>query len=281
MKSALKHVLGQTIFSTGLDAVLLRDVAVVVAFHRVQEVVEPDDGLTVTVDLFERHCRFFRRHFQVVPLRDIVARLERGQPLNRELAITFDDGYRDNFEMAVPVLEKLSLPATFFVVTQSIGSDRVPWWDAERGTRHPWMTWEQVRALHRKGFDLGAHTRTHADLGRISGAEAEREIVGGRVELEREIGAAVDLFAYPYGGPNHLSDANRELVKASGFRCCCSSSGGINATGGSPFHLQRVPITLWHRSPQQLGFEVALRRTVVAAPSARPFRPPSEAIDAA
>jgi peptidoglycan/xylan/chitin deacetylase (PgdA/CDA1 family) len=265
VKRIVKDVLGQTLFASGLDAVLLRHAAVVVAFHRVQETVEPDDGLTVSVRMFERHCRFFRRHFRVVPLRDIVAKLERGQRLNRELAITFDDGYRDNFEQAAPVLEKLSLPATFFVVTQWMGTDVVPWWDGERGARHPWMTWDQVRALHRRGFDIGAHTRTHADLGRISGSEAQREISGARLELEREIGASVDLFAYPYGGPLHLSDANRELVKASGFRCCCSCLGGINDTGGDSFHLYRVPISDWYESPHQFGFEVALGRSQFTA----------------
>jgi peptidoglycan/xylan/chitin deacetylase (PgdA/CDA1 family) len=265
VRHALKRLVGQTLFTSRLHALLLRNAAVVVAFHRVQETVEPDDGLTVSARMFERHCRFFQRHFRVVPLRDIVAKLERGQRLNRELAITFDDGYRDNFDTAAPVLEKLGLPATFFVVTQTMGTDVVPWWDRERGARHPWMTWDQVRKLHRKGFDIGGHTRTHADLGRISGPEAQREITGGRLELERELGAPVDLFAYPYGGANHLTEANREVVKASGFRCCCSCRGGITAAGSSPFHLPRVPISRWHRSPQQFGLEVALGRTLASA----------------
>jgi len=54
-------------------------------------------------------------------------------------------------------------------------------------------------------------------------------------------------------------------VKAAGFRCCCASVGGINGDGASPFDLQRVPISFWHRSPQQLGFEVALGRTSLTA----------------
>jgi peptidoglycan/xylan/chitin deacetylase (PgdA/CDA1 family) len=258
MRRAVKDLFGRTIFASRLDAVLLRNAGVIVAFHRVQETVDADDGLTVTLRMFERHCQFFRQHFRVVPLRDIVEKLERGEPLNRELAITFDDGYRDNFEHAAPVLEKLSLPATFFVVTQWMGTDVVPWWDGERGARHPWMTWEQVRALHRRGFDVGAHTRTHADLGLISGAEARWEIAGARRELERQIGATADLFAYPYGGADQLSDANRALIKAAGFRCCCSSVGGINGAGTDPFRLRRVPISQWHQSPHQFGFEVAL-----------------------
>jgi peptidoglycan/xylan/chitin deacetylase (PgdA/CDA1 family) len=261
----MKDLIGHTIFASRLDRLLLRKAAVIVTFHRVQDTVEADDGLTVNVRMFEQYCRFFRRHFRVVPLRDLVGALERGRPLNRELAITFDDGYRDNFEKAAPVLERLSLPATFFVVTRWMGTDVVPWWDRERGVRHPWMTWDEVRTLRRAGFDVGAHTRTHVDLGRVSGREAEDEIRGARLDLEREIGEPADLFAYPYGLANHLTDANRELIRTAGFRCCCASLGGINTMETSPFHLRRVPISLWHETPHEFGLEVALGRSLVTA----------------
>ena len=254
MRRTVKDWVGRTIFASHLDAALLRNAAVVVAFHRIAETGERDDGLTVSPRMFERHCRFFRRHFRVVALREIVEKLERGQPLNRELAITFDDGYRDNFDRALPVLEKLSLPATFFVVTEWMGTDVLPWWDAERGTRHPWMTWDQVRTLHRKGFDIGPHTRTHADLGSISGAEAEREI-----------GASADLFAYPYGGAENLSEANRTLVRNAGFRCCCSCEGDVTAAGTDPFRLQRIAVSPAHQSPYQFGVDVALGRSRLTA----------------
>jgi len=263
--SAIKDVLGRTLFASGFDAVLLRNSAVVVAFHRVQETVAPGDGLTVSLALFESHCRFYARHFRVVPLREIVEKLETGQRLDRELAITFDDGYLDNFEHAAPVLERLSLPATFFVVTQWMGTRKVAWWDGQRGERHPWMTWDHVRALHRKGFDIGAHTRTHADLGAVSGPEAHEEIFGARRELEARLGIRADLFAYPYGGSAQITEANRALVEAAGFRCCCSSIGGVNPAGASPYHLRRIPISEWHRSPQLFGFEVALGRSNLEA----------------
>jgi len=85
-------------------------------------------------------------------------------------------------------LEALSLPATFFVVSQWIGSETWPWWDRQQGVRHPWMTWANVRHLHERGFDIGAHTRTHVDLGQIKGIAAREEIVGGRTEIERHLG---------------------------------------------------------------------------------------------
>jgi len=259
-----KRLLGHGLLLARLDTILLKDATIVVMFHRVQK-TDGSDALTVDVATFERYCRFFRRHFQVAPLRDVVRALERRTPLNRALAITFDDGYRDNFDHAAPVLEKLSLPATFFVVTQWIGTDVVPWWDAQRGARYPWMTWNQVRSLHQRGFEVGAHTRTHVDLGQVDAPQAQEEILGARLELETQLAAPVESFAYPYGRPHHLTDANRERVRAAGFRCCCSGFGGVNHAGTDPFHLRRVPISLWYASPHQFAFDVALGRSVLSA----------------
>jgi peptidoglycan/xylan/chitin deacetylase (PgdA/CDA1 family) len=196
-------------------------------------------------------------------LADVVDRFERGFAPNRELAITFDDGYLDNYDNARPVLEKLSLPATFFVVTRWIGTDVVPWWDERRGVRHPWMTWDQVRSLQRKGFEIGAHTQTHVDLGQVAGVEAREEILGARLTLETQLAAHVDLFAYPYGGRNNMTNSNRAWVKAAGFRCCCSSFGGVNVPETDPFDLLRVPISPWYASPHQFGFDLALGRSVL------------------
>ena len=189
----VKGLLGRSLFASGFDALLLRDRAVVVAFHRVHDDAGASDSLTVGVRTFERYCRYFKRRFRVVPLRDLVDRLAEGRLVGRELAITFDDGYRDNFENAAPVLERLSLPATFFVVTQWMGTDVVPFWDERRGVRHPWMTWAEVRSLHRRGFEIGVHTRTHVDLGTLSGGQAADEIPGARRELEWQLGARGDV----------------------------------------------------------------------------------------
>jgi peptidoglycan/xylan/chitin deacetylase (PgdA/CDA1 family) len=264
MKGPIKRLVARTIFASRLDAVLLRNTAVIVTFHRVQDTAAPE-GLTVSVPMFEAYCRFFRRHFNVVSLRDLVGKLERGTTLNRELAITFDDGYRDNFENAAPVLERFGLPATFFVVTQWMGTDVVPWWDRQKGVHHPWMTWDQVRSLHRRGFEFGAHTRTHVDLGSVTEREANEEIVGARRELEQHLAAPVEWFAYPYGKHANLADANRHLVRGAGFRCCCSCFGGLIDPGMDPFYLRRVPISSRSPSPLQFGFEVALGRSVQPA----------------
>jgi peptidoglycan/xylan/chitin deacetylase (PgdA/CDA1 family) len=261
MKHGVKRLLGRSLFAARLDAVLLRNAAVIVAFHRVKDGTLASDSLTVDVATFERYCDYFRQHFRVLPLRDLVRRLEERRSLGRALAITFDDGYRDNFDNAAPVLERLGLPATFFVVSRWMNTDIVPFWDGRVGVRHPWMTWEQIRSLQSRGFEIGVHTRTHPDLGKVTGDEAREEIAGARTDLEQQLGARVTSFAYPFGGRMHFTEPNRELVKAAGLSCCCSAYGGVNPRGTSPFHLHRVPITGWYASPHQFGFDVACGRT--------------------
>jgi peptidoglycan/xylan/chitin deacetylase (PgdA/CDA1 family) len=214
---------------------------------------------------FERYCRFFRRHFNVVSLPDLVKTLAAGRKPSRELVITFDDGYRDNFQNAAPVLEALSLPATFFVITQWINTDVVPFWDRQQGVRHPWMTWDEVRSLHGRGFDIGAHTRTHVDLATVSAARAKEEILGSRLELEQRLAAPVVSFAYPYGGRDNLTDAGRAMVKNAGFHCCCSGFGGTVSLQTDPFHVPRIAVSSWYPSPHQFGFDVALGRSVQPA----------------
>jgi len=76
MKRLIKDLVGRAIVTSRLSALLLRNTAVVVAFHRVQDGPADSSGLTIGVDLFERYCRFFRRHFRVTPLRAVVDRQE-------------------------------------------------------------------------------------------------------------------------------------------------------------------------------------------------------------
>jgi peptidoglycan/xylan/chitin deacetylase (PgdA/CDA1 family) len=262
---AVKHLIGRSLFASRLSGALLGRAGVVVTFHRVRHDADASDPLTIDSRTFDRYCRFFRRHFRVVPLPDLVTALASGRSLHRSLAITLDDGYRDNFEVAAPILERLALPATFFVVSRWIETDVVPYWDEDRGVRHPWMTWDQVRSLHRRGFDIGGHTRTHVDLGVAHPATAQAEIHGARLDLEDRLAAPVATFAYPFGTRRHLTDANRAIVKAAGFRCCCSNFGGTVAAGTDPFHLHRVPVSGWHVSPDEFGFDFALGRSLERA----------------
>lgn len=237
----------------------MRGCAPVLSFHRICKGL-PDDSLTYGLEEFTALCSFLSRNFRVVPLRVILEKLRNGESLGGELAITFDDGYQDNFELAAPVLKGRNLPATFFVTTRFIGTEFVPWWDAKQNVSRPWMTWEQVRSLHQMGFEIGSHTMTHVDLGKASGEQALDELTNSRVELEQRLSAPIDLFAYPYGRPDNITEGSRRLVQTAGYSCCCSCFGGLNPEGTDPYKIRRIPISNWYRSPLDFGFQLAMHR---------------------
>ena len=264
-KGRVGGAVAAAMYRAGLHRRMLRDRAVVVVFHRVDDRY-PEDPITVTVAHLAALCRFFARHFEVTTLGNLVTLLERRQPLRGQLVITFDDGYRDNHQVAAPILEQLRLPACFFVTTGFIGSEEASRWDQKAGISSEWMNWDEVRDLHRRGFEIGAHTVTHADLGVVSGPEARREIVDSKAGLESRLGSPVTLFAYPFGREAQMSDANRALVAQAGFRCCPSAFGGLVRTGDDPFRFRRLPMTGWYRSPEELGLEI-LRASRTSRPA--------------
>ena len=254
-----KSSAGAAFFSVGIHRLLLRRTAVIVAFHRVDNRLA-GNPISCTIGQFRAYCDFFAEHFHVVSTTELLDRLRTGRDIGRHLAITFDDGYRDNYDHAAPELEARGLPATFFVATGLIGTNSQPWWDQEYGAQATWMTWDNVRDLHARGFEIGAHTVNHVDLGAVSERDAWEEISGSRERLIDELRTSIQLFSYPYGGPQRITDQSRELVRRAGFRCCFSAYGGVIAGHDDPFALRRSPITPWHFSPQHFGFEVALRR---------------------
>ena len=120
-KKNIKSLLGR---AAGACCLLARDFSakmVIVTFHRVNDRLDLD-GITCNSRTFETFCRYFRSHFTVVPLSEQIAGTRSGRNMGGTLSITFDDGYRDNAEVAAPILLRLGLPATFFVVTGFIGT---------------------------------------------------------------------------------------------------------------------------------------------------------------
>jgi peptidoglycan/xylan/chitin deacetylase (PgdA/CDA1 family) len=257
MKKTWKSLMGFLLFRLGLYRLFFRHRAVVALFHRVDDRLK-GDPLTCTVEEFAGYCRFFKKYFEVIDLPTLLDRLERKQDISRTLVITFDDGYRDNYEFAARELRRLGLPACFFVTTDFVESSTVPWWDEKLPVRCHWMSWEQVRGLVDQGFDVGAHTVSHVDLGQVDEITAQREIEESKRRLERELQRPVRLFAYPYGGRDKIREEARELVKQAGFRCCLSAYGGDVRLSDDPFRIQRCPVSVWYQSPYQFGFETAL-----------------------
>ena len=259
LKQKIKEVLGRAAETAGLLQRDFRSKMVVVTFHRVNDWMQ-QDGITCSSAKFESFCEFFRTHFEIVRLSEQVAGCREGRFMGGTLSITFDDGYRDNFEVAAPMLRRLGLPAAFFITTGFIGTDYIPPWDRHLSQHPGWMNWDQVRALRDQGFEVGAHTDLHVNLAAMEPNSIRTELAQCRAKVQQELGSLPTLFAYPFGGQENISTRSIELVREAGFQCCLAAFGGVNRSGADPFRLNRISIGGWYVTPHQLGLEILLRR---------------------
>jgi peptidoglycan/xylan/chitin deacetylase (PgdA/CDA1 family) len=147
------------------------------------------------------------------------------------------------------------MPATFFITTGFVGTEVVAPWDSDLARQPGWMSWDDVRALAAQGFDIGAHTDTHIDMGSAQEEHVRAELQTSRDRIFQELGISASLFAYPFGNQCHISERARQLVRDVGFSCCVSSYGGVNSPTANPFYLKRIPIGDWFATPDQFGFE--------------------------
>jgi peptidoglycan/xylan/chitin deacetylase (PgdA/CDA1 family) len=149
------------------------------------------------------------------------ARLANGRtPPPGFAVVTFDDGMRNNHDVAMPILREYEIPATVYVAVGFIGGSS-PWIGS--GGDGAMMTTSQLRQLVAAGWELGAHTMTHPDLSTLDYAGCRREIDQSRTALEEIGGAPVETFAYPFGryGPEALA-----AVRDAGFLAAVTTGSG-------------------------------------------------------
>ena len=260
LKRRLKGLIGALAFKSGICRWLFRNKAVIVLFHRVDSNLE-GNAISCTLSQFEDYLSFFSRFFRVVSLGELLERLRAGEDVSRHLVITFDDGYKDNHDLAAVALEEHGLPACFFVTTNFIGSTHVPWWDKQAAIESRWMGWDEIRSLSHHGFEIGAHTMNHVDLATVTKDDATAEILGSKRRLEEELGHEVKFFSYSYGGVHQMTQESLSMVREGGFECCVSAFGGVVAFPADPYNLKRNPISPWYISPYHFGFELMFNRT--------------------
>jgi peptidoglycan/xylan/chitin deacetylase (PgdA/CDA1 family) len=170
----------------------------------------------------------------------------RGEREGRVAVITLDDGYADNLQAAMPVLQRYGFSATCYVVSGQVGQHNS--WDADRlGVNKPLMTTAQLREWHAGGMEIGAHTRTHPRLTQCDETQLRNEILGSKAELEDLLALPVSQFCYPYGDHN---DRVVELTREAGFAAATTTNRGRAIPGTDPWQLPRIQVARHHLLPQ-------------------------------
>jgi peptidoglycan/xylan/chitin deacetylase (PgdA/CDA1 family) len=197
MKTLMKRAVGHMIrpFVSGTT-----DPIAVVTYHSVGGGAlgsQPMDLFRAQIDWLAKHAV----DFPVLPLRTALS-LSPAITGTRVL-ITFDDGYRDNVEVAAPILEEFGLRATFFVSSAFIDGDACVTAGFKNYSDLPNMTWEHLSKLTERGHEIGLHGHRHADYAQLSPAEAEEDIRHSHELIKLRTGFTPVSFAYAFGQPRH------------------------------------------------------------------------------
>lgn len=157
----------------------------------------------------------------------------------KHVVITFDDGYRDFYQEAFPVLNQFDLTATVYLPTVYIGESPLLFMGRDC------LTWSEVRELQKYGISFGSHTATHPQLRNLDVRAIKNEITSSKSEIEDKTGSAVNSFAYPYAFPQTETDFKKMLRESLGH---AHYSNGVCTTVGragcdsDPFFMERLPI---------------------------------------
>jgi peptidoglycan/xylan/chitin deacetylase (PgdA/CDA1 family) len=211
----------------------------VLFYHRVAD--EHANDWTISTNRFLAQMAWLRERFEIISLVEAQRRMGSDSNCTPAVCITFDDGYADNCSTAIPWLIEQKLPFTYFVATQHVLERRPFEHDLKLGVSLAPNTPDELRAMAAAGVELGAHTRTHADLGAIDDeVRLYDEIVGSKRDLEEITGKPVKYFAFPYGLNVNLSEAAFRIAFAAGYWGVCSAYGDYNLPGDDPFHIHRI-----------------------------------------
>ena len=179
---------------------------------------------------FKKQIEYLTNTYKVVSLSDLL----KGQPGTNKIAITFDDGYKNIIDQVVPLFKKLNLPACIFVIGDNLTVNRY-----ELGTNEKLLRIEEIKILKSLGWEIGFHSKTHANFNNMTVSQLKEEIINGKKELEKKLGFSINYFAYPKG---YYSNKVIEIIKEGLFTAAFTVDGGHLKKNSGNFTLNRIII---------------------------------------
>ena len=205
--------------------------------------VNSDNELSISPKNFEDQIKYITSNYNVIDLEESFRILKGDKSLNeKNVMVTFDDGFSDNFIYAFPILHQNNCPATFFITTSFIlrQKDITKSWSHYKGLKA--MNSSQIETLSSSGMTIGAHTHTHPMLTKLTEKEVENEIVISKNILEKITKRNIDTFAFPFGNYFSFNKNIVEILKKNNFKLAFSTVWGINDYLSDPFLLKRIRV---------------------------------------
>ncbi|OAS16355.1 polysaccharide deacetylase family protein [Paenibacillus oryzisoli] len=190
--------------------------------------VAPGNTYVLHPDTFARQMDYLAaHHYTPLTLAEFASVLSQKMPSPAHpVLLTFDDGYANNAEVALPILQQHGFPATIYVSTGLVNTPG-------------YLTWPQVRQLSAAGWDIASHTVTHPHLPQLSKKAQREEILAARARIEQELGKPADTFAFPYGEYNRTT---MRILRGAKFRYAFTTQPGRASSDQPPLELHRIVV---------------------------------------
>ena len=191
-------------------------------------------------NIFREHMQYLKdKNYTVITFKDLdkIGWRNRFEKNKKYIFITFDDGYKDNYDLAFPILKEFGFKATIFLM----GSSTYNEWDVKTSgeKEFPLMTVEMIKEMQDYGIEFGAHTFNHPKLNTLSNEEIEHQIIDVKKPLEEKIGKEIITFAYPYG---ILNDYAKEMTKKAGYTFALATDSGSVCLSDDLYQIRRIAI---------------------------------------
>ena len=244
LKNGVYRSIGEAATGAGVNGGDERTLCVLM-YHKVNDTA----GNTVTVptsQFDEQMAQLRDLDYTVVSLDDVLAHYLDARPLpHRAVLITFDDGYLDNLEIAVPILQRHGYPAVLFAPIGYLDTGRPLPHDehlASRGIVNRTLDWSQLAELEQAGVRVESHGIGHRPLADLEVDEAAREITLSKLRLEEALGRPVRAFAYVKGSEAHYRPVHLSLLRQAGYDVAFTSISGGNGARTDPLQLHRYNV---------------------------------------
>ncbi|WP_147301907.1 polysaccharide deacetylase family protein [Thalassotalea euphylliae] len=203
-----------------------KQITTVLLYHRVNDFQR--DNLTVGVEQFNCQMEYISKSLNVIGIEDLQANKVDRFSLKPNVAITFDDGYLDNFLNAFPICQKNKVCASFYVSTEMVDKGKPFPHDQKHNLIFANMTWDNLKEMKLAGMHIGSHTMNHVRSSTTQPCELKREFSYSKMVLEQQLNEPVDSLAYPFGGKSDFNKECLELAKEAGYKTVLSAYGGVN-----------------------------------------------------
>ncbi len=179
---------------------------------------------------FEFQMKYLSKRYPIISLDDLVSALKGKVELSSiSLVITLDDGYKDSYTNAYPILKKYNIPATLFLISNYIG---------KRNRFGNYLSWNEIKKMKDSLIAFGSHTKTHSLLTQITENKLQEEILSSKLEIEKKLRKKIYFLAYPYGQTN---ETIKIIVKKTGYLAAFSTEDGQE---NDLFDLKRITATV-------------------------------------